>query len=878
MVSGSIGLQFAVKNFPIQSENDVRIGVREDFNYIRYGTSFGLYNSGVAFLDSDPITVNKNLILQDFTSVIPENSNQIFTETTKSSQTFTLNNSLFLLSDILKTTSDNQTIPLYYYHDLSSYSSISNIEILDSNYEPVNLDEYLYLDESTVLGISRRGIYTNLRSEYFPEENSYTVYYVKFKNTLTNAFTIELLNPKPFYSKVDFGVTAKTRAYKTETLGNGISVYVYFDSKHFSPTPAINQHRFFVKIIDDSRIKVLKPIDLVHTEKWFLKINPGTFFRSTIHGIKKYTVNEYASQLFSPVFPYKYLIEKEVKIINSQLIYVEPKPLVNLSIEGFYIYVILKDSLGRTQRAITNDPNASVYISPSGVTTEVFYERDMIKSISESDGFIQLAKPINTDLRAYVTFRYIENYYTYKDLSVNPTNNPEVLDKKIILYIRPEDGNKNIFHLLTDENDNIVNSNESSLNNTQISTASNGGLDYLEDVSLEYSTEHLGSELEILSGLNASRKLKISNISFTKSSVTIGDVTVTTQNNTKEFSDYRISFISGGVAGSEIVSLVDKTIQVMIQSGVSTAQQIVDALNGPLLISSFFATTMNPSATQTLRNSTFSIPFITFTVDQNFTSTILPGTQFRINKKFNDYNTLDPISNTLYSYTGWSTKYLSAPNYYILLSNIYAIKTLSPDKIKVTDTRIRGGGIKTRYIEEALKLQDGVQSYWDIGYWDGQPYPGMGVLYIELPRYILKEVGGDFSRVQVKDIVQRHLPEGAYPIIRYYDKATTIEDLIPGDRRLTVRWADIGAAAYNVYYGTDPDNLKLYKTAASIETEMTLLNLENNKLYYVRVESVDNGVACLPSRTVFAMPFNYSKVKSSAVYGRTMYNEGTYSL
>ena len=65
MSVGRIGLGFSVNNFPVVEDFDIRVNVREDFNYLRYGSSFGLQNVGVSFLDSEPINVNDNIIIND---------------------------------------------------------------------------------------------------------------------------------------------------------------------------------------------------------------------------------------------------------------------------------------------------------------------------------------------------------------------------------------------------------------------------------------------------------------------------------------------------------------------------------------------------------------------------------------------------------------------------------------------------------------------------------------------------------------------------------------------------------------------------------------------------------------------------------------------
>lgn len=800
MSTSRIGLGFSINNFPIQANFDTRINVREDFNFLRYGSSFGLRNVGVSFLDSDPININDNLIIKDSTASVPENSPIKLSEDIHFSQSFDLPNAKFLISDVFKTTSLSETIPLYYGHDLTDFASVSDVEILDANFDSVNKDLYLYIDEEATLGAPSKTIYTNLKSEYDGANNTYTIYYARFKDLTTGAFVTDLLNSKPFYSEVSFSTPATRRAYSVTPQFGLANILIHFDSRTFSPTPLLNSHRYSIKIDRDNRISVLLPPDLPATEKWYLRINPGEFYKNTVDGDARYYVPEYEQQLFSPVSPFKLLVEQEGIAITNRLIFVAPESIANLKTDGFYINIIIRDKFGKTQRALTNDPGASVYTTPNGVVTDVFFEKDAIQSVAEKAGFIRLNTDITIDANVFITYRYIEEFYSYRGISVNSTVNPDVLNNRIVVYIKPEftlfdpSGNpvsesilaKTIYHILVDENDLILQANEQENFKTLKGISTGGGINYLDDTVLLSTTIDFYSnfELEILSGANAGRKLKI--------------------------------------------------------TGYDTGLQRL-------------------------------------TVAEDFEETMILGTKYRINKKLNDYTHQDPVSLSIFNYEGWLTTYLSSPNHYILLADVFAVQALAPKDIDRTDIRIRGGGIIEKNITDALKLQDEVQWYWDVGYWDGQPYPGMGAMLVELPRKILKEVGGSFTRKQVEDITERHVGHGTYSIIKYYDKSTKIIDVKPKDKEIELTWLDIEVGAYNVYIGQSPDQLSLFRSVAGVITTLNITGLDNDKVYYMMVEAIDGGVAQLPSRIAFAIPFNPTTTKAPAVYGETEYSAGVYT-
>ena len=119
---------------------------------------------------------------------------------------------------------------------------------------------------------------------------------------------------------------------------------------------------------------------------------------------------------------------------------------------------------------------------------------------------------------------------------------------------------------------------------------------------------------------------------------------------------------------------------------------------------------------------------------------------------------------------------INEPNV-LLLAKIQVRPNSSLDDIQIIDVRKRGGGLKESIHPEVMKVvEPESEFYWDIGYWDGEPYPENGVIVVRLPKYILKEQGGRFTKEEVEKIVKRHIGYGNLPIIEYVDEP---QELLP---------------------------------------------------------------------------------------------------
>ena len=79
-----------------------------------------------------------------------------------------------------------------------------------------------------------------------------------------------------------------------------------------------------------------------------------------------------------------------------------------------------------------------------------------------------------------------------------------------------------------------------------------------------------------------------------------------------------------------------------------------------------------------------------------------------------------------------------------------------------TDARVRGGGLAPLYqgIPQAA-------NFWDLGFWDGKPFPAGGAMMLYLPVTLLST----FTSAEVSQIVNAVVPMGTIPVIVYYDQS-----------------------------------------------------------------------------------------------------------
>lgn len=183
----------------------------------------------------------------------------------------------------------------------------------------------------------------------------------------------------------------------------------------------------------------------------------------------------------------------------------------------------------------------------------------------------------------------------------------------------------------------------------------------------------------------------------------------------------------------------------------------------------------------------------------------------------------------------------------LVLGEVSTINPASLPGLTVLDTRIEGGGLKESRIDEAIELQPEVRWFHNIGTWNGVPYPGTANFLVEIPSDLVAGSGGDLSPALIKEVMDRHVGAGIYPVVRQYAPEITLLSLEPTDTDVTLEWEGRGfplqtldplstaELAYNIYYKTiNADRWTLANVTPvveSISNSYTILGLSTSVTY-----------------------------------------------
>lgn len=150
----------------------------------------------------------------------------------------------------------------------------------------------------------------------------------------------------------------------------------------------------------------------------------------------------------------------------------------------------------------------------------------------------------------------------------------------------------------------------------------------------------------------------------------------------------------------------------------------------------------------------------------------------KITKRTNgEYTLLEPVTqNTLFH----SFELIEGTDA-LLLGEVRVRPSSNQRSIQLVDTRVRGGGLKKDIQEELMNLVEKESHfYWDIGYWDGKPFPENAVINIKIAKSVLKEYGGHMTRAEIEEKLEKHLGYGVFPVIEFMDDPDSLLQIPEG--------------------------------------------------------------------------------------------------
>lgn len=96
----------------------------------------------------------------------------------------------------------------------------------------------------------------------------------------------------------------------------------------------------------------------------------------------------------------------------------------------------------------------------------------------------------------------------------------------------------------------------------------------------------------------------------------------------------------------------------------------------------------------------------------------------------------------------------------------------------VVDARRRGGGVREDLLSQAVTIEPEARHYWDIGYWDGEPWQRYGSGVVILPEDVL--AGGGDARERVRQAIDRHKAWGTLLLERFAPRQLRYPDVPTG--------------------------------------------------------------------------------------------------
>jgi len=691
----------------------------------------------LSYVGSNKLNATKNIYIGDRSDSLFENSRKgKVQEVIAFQHPVSVNNKNFIVTQEFKSAASGD-IPLYYSHDIEEdYSTIvaESIKVYDKNFVPVGNDKYkIILDqeynEDTGLPFDpplyiRYRIANNLKSSFDDSTKDYEIYFVQYTQTIGTIDIVKtkLLSNKLSYREADFEDMWHTMGgnivkpwYRAYLLLDGLEVKF--------PT----NKKYAIQYEETKKIALKVPTRTSSTAPWFLRIINGDFVSGSSY---RYRIPEFENQAFNPVGPYKKAINILCEKIDNTLIKF-PHELIQQGSLFSYVDLEIKNN-GIIKYAITNNPskdgsdyldldNQRVYDNENNT---IKWSSSHLLGVDNYSGIANVDISVKDYYDIFATYSYKEEYFELTSLNLNPFFDASVTNGVRAVYLVP---------MCTYNN------------NTGTSGSSR------QDASLRWVK--VSSSGRIIAS-NQTGKNNNEKIDFTT--------------DYKDFDGYAIKGVFGLHYSRRANGIVSSTQTITASATLNMQSTASFPFKGWVR---FLDSTNNYRYFKYIDKTDVSLKLGS---DVPYTCSITENTNLEL------VNFIDERT-TLTNRRATEEEEKTTLPYPVMLSRYFILGEISvnpshgiKDLVKI-DLREDGGGIKEDRYEEAKAKQPETQWLNDYSDYEGQVYPGNASLIIKLPATILET----FSEVQIESIIEKHIPFGTKPIIRYYGYAPEIISVLP---------------------------------------------------------------------------------------------------
>jgi hypothetical protein len=423
---------------------DLFINVIKRPESILYRSRVSPSSVNVSYVGALPLSSDNNISIQDTSGSLSPNRVIETTRVYNNEDTLIQETGSFYLTDVFSVaTRSAPAKPLFFQHKFKQFEAgdkVSKVKIFDDLFNEVTTTEMLIKDTEGVM-------FSNLESYYnvIPDQRSdpegieYIFYYVTYNITKPSGATTlhrELLDNKAVFREA----TYEDIDLDTMSLPLDSKAYLVEETSSSFILKIASPRNVALKSKENTRLKLLHPTSKNYTDPWNLRVSNGRFF----YGTKLYRIatNQFNSQAFFPQIGIKKVAKETPTVVNKNIIKLDYEDMLDDASDDFHLY--LKITKGGTTHKFTTDPT---YIGSEGYTNWSSTTNYGIKSVDSKTGFVEIdGLDLETTDIIEASYFYNENYYDFTSIDLNPIRNESILNKRIAIYIDPNDSSVSLKH------------------------------------------------------------------------------------------------------------------------------------------------------------------------------------------------------------------------------------------------------------------------------------------------------------------------------------------------------------------------------------------------------------------------------------------------
>lgn len=489
------------------------------------------------------------------------------------------------ITDVFAANTTEDDTPLFSRHIISTtnvpranedtYDVASGVALLDIKILDVNMDEIGV--ENLVIDYTYGVVYSNIEHSYDSDTNEYNVYYVQY--TVKNGSSIETYTEIYDAQNVYRIATIDDVVIDSMTLNqDGRKVYtIDEESGQFNiGLPVVGTYAF--KITTNSRLRLIVPQNSDFGVPWFVKVSNGSFTRNTQGTLYKYYVAEYENQSFEPYSPYKRALGEEALVLSQNLIKTDKQPIFEDDDLDVYVDVLISDSAGTALAAFTTKSTLHGTTASNGASYQYWSNtsRIGIRSVDHRTGIIDIDGFVlysHYEITVYHT--YEEQNYEITSVDFNPVSNPDLLEKRVALFVKPEvfggdPESRTIYYLKIDEIGKVYESNWEEFSNTYQRMSTSGRELYYEQLPSfkQVTFSGLNTFVHPDSEIFIDRYTVESGVLSTNIFMPLGDVSINRPYGLDQIKTVDVGVVGGGLKDNQVDAAIELNDEVVWYSDI----------------------------------------------------------------------------------------------------------------------------------------------------------------------------------------------------------------------------------------------------------------------------------------------------------------------